>query len=117
MNNLELENIAKQIRFNWEMNIRDESKIQKYARDWGYTFFTAEQFMFDLYLEDFSERGKPNSYWYSLVDTIAQPMGLLDDLSEIDYQMIWGYINQDIKDKATIDKQFDRVGLWMAENK
>lgn len=117
MENTKLEKIAEQIRFDWEMNIRDESIIQKYARDWGYTFFTAEQFVFDLYLEDFSEKGKPNHFWYGLVDRIAQPMGLLDDLEEIDYQLIWGYINQDISEKATINKRFDAVGLWMAENK
>lgn len=117
MDNIKLQKIAEQIRFNWEMNIRDESEIQKYARDWGYTFFTAEQFVFDLYLEEYSEKGKPNLFWYGLVDSIAQPMGLLDDLTELDYQLIWGYINQDITEKASANKQFDRIGLWMAENK
>lgn len=115
MDNIKLQKIAEQIRFNWEMNIRDESEIQKYARDWGYTFFTAEQFVFDMWLENYSERGKPTLQWYGLVDSIAQPMGLLDDLTELDYKMIWGYINQDITEKATINKQYDRIGLYMAE--
>lgn len=117
MKNKTLEQIAKDIRFDWEMNHRDEDEVRLYARSCGYCFDTAEQFIFDEYLENFSDKGKTNYQWYCLVDDVMLKKGYqiedVDSLTELDYQMIWGYINQDIDRKIDKNIGIDAVGLAM----
>lgn len=121
MTNEELKKIADLIRLDWEMNHRDEDEVRHYARSCGYCFNTAEQFCFDMYLENFSDKGKITYQWAGLVDSVmlnnSYQLNDIYDLTELDYQLIWGYINQDISEKATINKKIDCVGLWMTENK
>lgn len=117
MENEQLKKIADLIRFDWQINHRDEDEVRYYAGVCGYCFETAEQFIFDLYLENFSEKGKPTHRWSSLVDSVMLTNGYqmndIYDMTELDYQLIWGYINQDIDDKVEKNVRVDAIGLSM----
>lgn len=115
MDNIILKNIANRIRFNWDMLIKDEDEIRRYASNWGYQYSTAESFIFDEYLENFCDKGKINSRFYSLVDETVDDMGIVNELSELDYQMVWGYLNQDIDNTINANRWCDAVGLSMIQ--
>jgi hypothetical protein len=115
MVNEKLQEIANRMKFDWQMTVRDEDEIRHYAREFGYSFETAEQLVFDLYLENFNEKGKTNLNWYNWVDNTVADMNIENELEELDYQMIWGYINQSIDRIIEKNKPFDAVGLYMAE--
>ena len=117
MKNETLKLIADLIRFDWEMNHRNEDEIRHYARACGYCWETAEQFVFDEYLENFCVRGKPTYKWEYLVDSVMLKNGYqmddVYDITELDYQLIWGYVNQDIDDKVEDNIRADAIGLAM----
>ena len=119
MKNEDLKKIADLIRFDWEINHRDEDEVRHYARACGYCFDTAEQFIFNEYLEDFCDKGKPTIQWENLVDTVMLANGYqlnqVYDLTELDYQLIWGYINQDIDREVSKNISIDAVGLAMIQ--
>lgn len=117
MKNEKLKLIADLIRFDWEMNYRNEDEIRHYARACDYCWNTAEQFVFDEYLENFCVRGKPTYQWDYLVDSVMLKNGYqmndIYDMTELDYQLIWGYINQDITDEVNKNIWLDRPALAM----
>lgn len=117
MKNEQLKLIADLIRFDWEMNHRNEDEIRHYARACGYCWNTAEQFIFDEYLENFCVKGKPTYQWDGLVDSVMLKNGYqmddIYDMTELDYQLIWGYINQDITDEVNKNIWLDRPVLAM----
>ena len=112
MNNAQLKQIANRIREDWQQK-RDEREIEEYAQRFGYCTATAEQFMFDLYLEDFSDRGKINSWFYGLVDGACIECGIDNELTESDYQLVWGLLNRDIELEIEKNMHLDAVGLAM----
>lgn len=112
MNNTQLTQIANRIREDWQAN-KDEREVEAYAQRFGYCATTAEQFMFDMYLEDFSDRGMINSWFYGLVDGACIKCGIDNELTESDYQLIWGLLNRDIELEIEKNISLDSVGLAM----
>ena len=114
MKNEDLKKIAEFIRTEWENNILDVSEVEEYAKLYGYCYSSAKEFKFCEYLENFSDRGKATYRWYSLVDDAACRSGFnMDDLTELDYQLVWGYINGDIDNELDKNLYLDRPVLAM----
>ena len=120
MENNELKKIAGLIRKDWEEKTLDVESVKKYARLYSYCYSTAKEFIFDEYLESFSERGKPTFQWYSLVDSVMLANGYqlntIYDMTDLDYEIIWGYINKDIIDTVENNKEIDRPILKKIES-
>lgn len=120
MENNELKKIAGLIRKDWEEKTLDVEAVENYARLYGYCYSTAKEFIFDEYLESFSERGKPTYQWNGLVDSVMLANGYqlntLYDMTDLDYEIIWGYINKDIIDTVENNKEIDRPILKKIES-
>lgn len=110
MDNETLLKITNQIKSDWDAS-KDEETIKYYRT--RYCQETAEQFAFAEYLENFCDKGKTNIQFYGLVDEACDKCGIDNELEELDYQLIWGSLNNDID--LEIDKNIgvDASGLAM----